>query len=90
MLSPKKAQMHGIAASAWATKYAFCDQLFSSLVLQFCFVVAISDLVHNVKTIHGQCYMLTASGNLFLIMSDAQETATSPYANCHSYFRTDF
>ena len=30
---------------------------------------------HNVKIIHGICYLLTASGNLFLNISDAWESA---------------
>ena len=31
----------------------------------FCFVVAISDLVHNVEPIFYLFYVLTASGNVF-------------------------
>ena len=31
----------------------------------FCFVVAMSDLVHNVEAINSLCKKLTASGNLF-------------------------
>ena len=44
-------------------------------LLFFCFVVAICDLVHDLKTILYLSYLLTASGNLFLNMSDAHETA---------------
>ena len=33
--------------------------------LLFFFVVAMSDLVHDVEAIHGICKLLTASGNLF-------------------------
>ena len=44
-------------------------------ILFFHFVVAIFDLVHDVKAMHGLCKLLTASGNLFLNMSDASETA---------------
>ena len=40
----------------------------------FCFVVAICDLVHDVKTIFHLSYVLTASGN----------------HGHHSYFRKDF
>ena len=42
------------------------DNFFVFLILLiFCFVVAICDLVHNVKTIFYLFYVLTASGNLF-------------------------
>ena len=34
-------------------------------IIIFCFVVAICDLVHDVKTIFHLSYVLTASGNLF-------------------------
>ena len=27
----------------------------------FCFVVAVSDLAHDVEALHGLCYLLTAS-----------------------------
>ena len=30
-----------------------------------CFVVALCGLVHNVEAMHGLCYLLTASENLF-------------------------
>ena len=45
----------------------------------FCFVVAICDIVHDVKTILHLSYVLTASGNLFLNMSDARETANCSF-----------
>ena len=35
------------------------------LIIIFCFVVAICDLVHDVETIFHNSYVLTASGNLF-------------------------
>ena len=31
----------------------------------FSFVVAIFNLVHDVEAVHGQCKLLTASGNIF-------------------------
>ena len=34
-------------------------------IIIFCFVVAICDLVHDVKTIFHLSYLLTASGNHF-------------------------
>ena len=37
----------------------------------FCFVVAICDLVHAVEAMYGLPYVLTASRNLFLNMSDS-------------------
>ena len=54
----------------------FSGQLFRiTEINHFCFVVAMSDLVHDVETIHCLCYLLTASGNLFRNMSDAREVA---------------
>ena len=44
-------------------------------IIIFCCVVAICDLVHDVETIFDLSYVLTASGNIFLNMSDARETA---------------
>ena len=41
----------------------------------FCFVVAIGDLFHDMETIFHLSYVLTASGNLFLNIRDARETA---------------
>ena len=49
--------------------------LFIFLKLFFCFVVAMSDLVHDVEAIFHLPYLLTAYGNLFSNMSDARETA---------------
>ena len=43
--------------------------------------------MHDVETIFHLSYVLTASGNLFLNMSDACETANHGH---HSYFRKDF
>ena len=34
-------------------------------IIIFCFVVAICDLVHDVKTIFHLSYVLKASGNIF-------------------------
>ena len=34
-------------------------------IFNFCFVVAICDLVHDVETIFHLSYVLTTSGNLF-------------------------
>ena len=48
-------------------------------LLFFCFVVAICDLVHDVKTIFHIFYLLTAFRNLFFNMSDACETANSSF-----------
>ena len=45
----------------------------------FCFVVAMSALVDAMESIHGLCLLLTASGNLFLNMSDAHETANCSF-----------
>ena len=44
-------------------------------IIIFCFVVAICDLEYDVDAMYGLPYVLTASGNLFLNMSDARETA---------------
>ena len=56
------------------------DNFFVFLRLLFyCFVVAIYDLVHDVKTIFHLSYLLTASGNLFRNMSDARETANCSF-----------
>ena len=44
-------------------------------IINFCCVVALFDQVHDVDAIHCICLLLTASGNLFLKMSDAHETA---------------
>ena len=38
-----------------------------------CFVVAIRDPVHNVEIIPWLCYLLTASGNLFLKYETCQK-----------------
>ena len=51
----------------------FC--IFEITFINFCFVVALFDLVHNVKAINGLCSRLTTSENLFRNMSDASETA---------------
>ena len=48
-------------------------------IIIFCFVVAICDLVQDVETIFHLSYLLTASGNLFLNMSDARETANCSF-----------
>ena len=39
--------------------------VFCQIINSFCFVVAISDLVHAVETMFHLSYVLTASGNLF-------------------------
>ena len=44
----------------------FNGQLFHIFGIKLvCFVVAMSDVVHNVEAIHGLCKLPTASGNLF-------------------------
>ena len=48
-------------------------------IIIFCFVVAICDLVHDVETIFYLSYVLKASGNLFLNMSDTRETANCSF-----------
>ena len=47
-------------------------------IIIFCFVVAICDLVHAVEATYG-IPVITASGNLFLNMSDARETANCTF-----------
>ena len=37
-------------------------------IMFFSFVVAIFDLVHDVEALHGQCKLLTASGNIFSVI----------------------
>ena len=48
-----------------------------NFVVICCFVIAMSDLVHDVEGKHGLCLLLTASGKLFLHMSDALESANA-------------
>ena len=51
------------------------DTFFCDFLKKNGFVVAIFDLVHDVEAIRGLCKLLTASGNLFLNLSDACKTA---------------
>ena len=48
-------------------------------IIIFYFFVAICDLVHKVETIFHLSIVLTASGNLFLNMSDARENANCSF-----------
>ena len=49
-----------------ATQDDFSGQFFRIFeIINFCFVVAICDVVHIVETILHLSYLLTASGNLF-------------------------
>ena len=49
-----------------ATLDDFSGQFFPIFeIIIFCFVVAICDLVHDVKTTFHLSYVLTTSGNLF-------------------------
>ena len=44
----------------------FWWSMFSNFVIKFvCFVVAMSDLLHDVEAINDICLLLTASENLF-------------------------
>ena len=52
---------------------------FEFLIKCVWFVVAIFDIVHDVETMHGLCQLLIASGNLFLNMNDARETANCSF-----------
>ena len=45
----------------------------------FGFVVAFSDLLYDVDAMHGLCYLLKESGNIFLNMSDARGTANCSF-----------
>ena len=57
-------------------KNDFSGQLFHIFeIIIFFLVVAICDLVCDVRIIHGLWKLLKVSGNLFLNMSDAHETA---------------
>ena len=57
-------------------------QLFRSFEIKlFCFVVAVSDLVHDGEAIHCLSLLLTTSGNLFCNLQ---------FHRHHSYFRKDF
>ena len=53
--------------TSWvATKDDFSGKFFRIFeIINFCFVVAICDIVYNVETIFHLSYVLTASGNLF-------------------------
>ena len=46
----------------------FCCQLFHICESKwFCFIVAMTDLVHVMENMNGKCLLLTTSGNLFLL-----------------------
>ena len=53
--------MHGVQRRMISVDNCFC--IFE--IINFCFVVAICDLVHGVETIFHISYVLPASGNLF-------------------------
>ena len=65
-------------------KGGLIGQLFRIFEINFLFVVAIFDLMHDVEAILHLPLLLTVSGN----MSDACETAN--LYGYHSYFRKDF
>ena len=52
------------------------DQTANFEIISFCFVVAMSDLVHQVKAICRLLKLLTACGNLFLNMPIAVSRAS--------------
>ena len=52
---------HGVQRRMISVVIIFC--IF--VIISFCFVVAICNLVHDVETIFHFYYVLTASGNLF-------------------------
>ena len=56
-------------------KWSICFVFLKSCFFFFCYDVDIFDIVHHVEAIFHLPYLLIASGNRFLNMSDARETA---------------
>ena len=57
-----------------------CSQFFQNFEIKFyCFVEAMSDLVLNLEAIHGLRELLAISGNIFLNMIDARESANCSF-----------